>query len=112
MLLKQIRDEANLVNELLSRRAYTRKRRERRRPLQEAIDASLRALPVLAEEPLIVHTEEYLNDSFERLGGNRLGAWTISFDTVRSPIARRTLSDAPASSRHPSSVASSKGRDR
>jgi hypothetical protein len=38
--------------------------------LQEALEASNRAVPVLANEPLITRTREYLGDSFERLGSN------------------------------------------
>jgi hypothetical protein len=70
MLAQQVRDEANLINELLSRRRYTRRRTDRRRLLAEAVDASLRALPVLRQEPLITDTAAYLERSEVRLHHN------------------------------------------
>jgi hypothetical protein len=70
VLAQQIIVEANNINQALRRRTWTRRRRDRRALLGQAVEASLAALPILANEPLIANTYEYLNASFERLGNN------------------------------------------
>jgi len=70
VLNQQVRDEANHINRLLSRRGWVGNRKERRGLLTEATDASIRGLTALANEPLITETRAYLDQSFERLGGN------------------------------------------
>ena len=70
MLPAQLVHEGELIHEKLSERIYTRNKRDRERLLREAVDASLRALPVLAQEPLITNTRQYLEDSYQRLNAN------------------------------------------
>jgi hypothetical protein len=70
MLPEQIIVEANNINQALRKRNWTTRKRERRALLGQAVEASLAALPILANEPLIVDTEGYLSRSFERLGNN------------------------------------------
>jgi hypothetical protein len=70
VLAEQILVEANNVNLALRKRAWTRRRGDRRALLGQAIEASLSALPVLANEPLIADTENHVRSSLERLGCN------------------------------------------
>lgn len=70
MLAPQIMVEANNINQALRKRNWTRRRKERRALLGQAVEASLTALPILADEPLITNTYSYLATSFERLGNN------------------------------------------
>ncbi len=70
MLNQQLRDEANHINRILSTRNHEPKRRRRDALLGEAVEASLRAIPVLSEEPLITDTGPYLAESLARFGDN------------------------------------------